>query len=118
MAAYEIDGRKRLLPALGPSPLGSIGVDQVRGLIAAQAERVEAGKVAAKTVNNTLGHTGGVPERGGRGRLDRSNPAPRVERLPRAHIERDYLRLHEIPLYLDSCVGSTGHWRSCWSARA
>jgi integrase len=27
----------------------------------------------------------------------------RVERLPPAHIEREYLRLHEIPLYLDSC---------------
>jgi len=32
------------------------------------------------------------------------NPALRVERLPAAHIEREYLRLHEIPLYLESCV--------------
>jgi site-specific recombinase XerD len=27
----------------------------------------------------------------------------KVERLPPAHIEREYLRLHEIPLYLSSC---------------
>jgi len=26
-----------------------------------------------------------------------------VPRLPAAHIEREYLRLHEIPVYLDSC---------------
>ena len=32
-----------------------------------------------------------------------ANPALRVERLPAAHIEREYLRLHEIPIYLDSC---------------
>jgi integrase len=27
-----------------------------------------------------------------------------VQRLPPAHIEREYLRLHEIPLYLESCA--------------
>lgn len=32
-----------------------------------------------------------------------TNPAMRVERLPPEHTEREYLRLHEIPLYLDSC---------------
>jgi integrase len=31
------------------------------------------------------------------------NPALRVQRLPPAHIERDYLRLDEIPRYLDAC---------------
>ena len=33
-----------------------------------------------------------------------SNPALGIERLPPAHIEHDYLRLHEIPLYLDACL--------------
>ncbi len=32
-----------------------------------------------------------------------TNPALDVPKLPAAHIERDYLRLQEIPLYLDSC---------------
>jgi integrase len=32
-----------------------------------------------------------------------TNPALRVERLPAAGIEREYLRLREIPIYLDSC---------------
>ena len=54
-SAYEIDGRKRMLPVLGALPLSGIGVDQVRNLIADLAELVEAGEVSAKTVNNTLG---------------------------------------------------------------
>ncbi len=32
-----------------------------------------------------------------------TNPAIGVPRFPRTHTERDYLRLHEIPVYLDSC---------------
>jgi integrase len=32
-----------------------------------------------------------------------ANPILRVDRLPAAHIEREYLRLYEIPIYLDSC---------------
>jgi integrase len=32
-----------------------------------------------------------------------SSPAVRVPRLPPAHIEREYLRLEEIPRYLDGC---------------
>jgi integrase len=31
------------------------------------------------------------------------NPAFSVQRLPPSHIERDYLRLGEIPRYLDGC---------------
>ena len=33
-----------------------------------------------------------------------TNPASDVERLPRAHVERHYLRLQEIPTYLDACL--------------
>jgi integrase len=33
-----------------------------------------------------------------------ANPALRVQRLPPAHIEREYLRLNEIPHYLDACT--------------
>lgn len=103
-SAYEIDGRKRLLPVLGSSPLGSIGVDQVRSLMAELAELVAAGEVSAKTVNNTLGTLVVCLNAAVEDGLIAANPAQRVERLPRAHIERDYLRLHEIRPYIASCV--------------
>jgi integrase len=100
---YEINGRLRLLPALGDVPLGRLGVEDVRAWMEGQAEGVEAGEVAVKTVNNALGTLvvclNGAVEDG----LIAANPALRVPRLPAAHIERDYLRLHEIGGYLDSC---------------
>jgi integrase len=100
---YEINGRLRLLPALGDVPLGRLGVEDVRAWMDVQAEGVEAGDVAVKTVNNALGTLvvclNGAVEDG----LIAANPALRVPRLPAAHIERDYLRLHEIGGYLDSC---------------
>ncbi len=100
---YEINGRLRLLPALGDVPLGRLGVEDVRAWMDGQAEGVEAGEAAVKTVNNALGTLvvclNGALEDG----LIAGNPALRVPRLPAAHIERDYLRLHEIPVYLDSC---------------
>jgi integrase len=101
--AYEIDGRKRLLPAFEPLPLGRMGVEQVRAWFEGQAETVTAGKVAAKTVNNTLGTLVVCLNAAVEDGLMAANPALRVPRLPPAHIEREYLRLHEIPLYLDSC---------------
>ena len=68
-----------------------------------QAEGVEAGEVAVKTVNNALGTLvvclKGAVEDG----LIAANAALRVPRLPAAHIEPEYLRLHEIGRYLDSC---------------
>src|ERR1700686_4497712 len=52
---YEIPGRKRLVPALGAVQLGRLGVEEVRALVDELAEGVEAGDLAPKTVNNTLG---------------------------------------------------------------
>ncbi len=69
-----------------------------------QAELVEAGEVAAKTVNNTLGTLVVCLNAAVKDRVIARNPALGIERLPAAHIEHDYLRLHEIPLYLDCCV--------------
>ena len=102
--AYEVDGRYRLLPVLGPIPLGRIGVEDVRGLVAELADQVAAEEVAAKTVNNTLGTLVVCLNAAVEDGLIATNPAMRVERLPAAHIEREYLRLREIPLYLDSCA--------------
>jgi hypothetical protein len=43
-AGYEIAGRKRLPPALGPRSLGELSVDDVREFVADLAEEVEAGR--------------------------------------------------------------------------
>jgi len=100
---YEINGRRRLSPALGDVQLGRLGVEQVQAWMEEQAEGVEAGEVAAKTVNNALGTLVVCLNAALADGLIAANPALRVPRLPAAHIEREYLRLHEIPVYLDSC---------------
>ena len=43
------------LPAFGARSLGELSVDDVREFVAELAEEVEAGELAAKTVNNALG---------------------------------------------------------------
>jgi integrase len=102
-AAYEIDGRKRLLPAFADVRLGSLSVDHIRAFVADQAEAVEAGERAPKTVNNTLATLVVCLNDALEDGLIVANPALRVDRLPAAHVEREYLRLHEIPIYVDSC---------------
>jgi hypothetical protein len=69
-----------------------------------QAEAVEAGEVAPKTVNNALGTLVVCLNAAVKDRVIAANPAIGVERLPRAHIERHYLRLQEISPYLDACL--------------
>jgi integrase len=102
-AAYERDGRLRLLPALSDVSLGSLDVERVRDLMNGWAEAVEADEIAPKTINNTLATLVVCLNSAVEDGLIASNPAVRVPRLPPAHIEREYLRLQEIPLYLDSC---------------
>ena len=101
--AYERDGRLRLLPAMESLPLGRIEVEHVRDLVDELAESMEAGEIAPKTINNTLGTLVVCLNAAVKDRLMPFNPALQVPRLPPANIERDYLRLHEIPVYLDSC---------------
>lgn len=100
---YEIHGRRRLLPAFGSRSLGELSVDDIRDFVAECAEAVEAGDLAAKTVNNALGTLVVCLNAAVEDGLIALNPALRVQRLPPAHIERDYLRLDEIPRYLDAC---------------
>ncbi len=104
-AGYEIAGRKRLVPAFGARSLGTLSVDDIREFVAELAEDVEAGELAAKTVNNALGTLVVCLNSAVDDGLLSVNPALRVQRLPPAHIERDYLRLDEIPRYLDACSG-------------
>jgi integrase len=101
--AYERDGRLRLLPALAEVPLPRLDVECVRELMGRWAEAVEAGALAAKTVNNTLGTLVVCLNAAAEDGLIATNPALRVPRLPSGHHERDYLRLEEIPRYLDAC---------------
>jgi integrase len=100
---YEIHGRKRLLPAFGSISLGRLGIEQIRAWIEEQAETVDAGEIAPKTINNTLVTLVVCLNAALKDELIATNPALHVQRLPAAHIEREYLRLHEIRVYLDSC---------------
>ena len=102
-SGYEIAGRKRLVPAFGASSLGELSFDHVREFVADLVEQVEAGALAPKTVNNALGTLVVCMNSAVDDGLLAVNPALRVQRLPPAHIERDYLRLDEIPRYLDGC---------------
>ena len=102
--AYEVDGRKRLLPEFEDVRLDKLDIELVRAWMDEQGERVEAEEVAAKTINNTLGTLVVCLNAAVKDRVIASNPALGIERLPPAHIEHDYLRLHEIPLYLDACM--------------
>jgi integrase len=101
--AYERDGRLRLVPGLGEVPLGRLDVEHVRGLMDEWVEAMEANELAAKTINNSLGTLVVCLNAAVEDGLMVANPALRVKRLPPGHSEREYLRLHEIPLYLDSC---------------
>jgi integrase len=102
-SGYEIAGRKRLLPAFRERPLGELSVDAIREFVAELAGEVETGELAAKTVNNALGTLVVCLNSAVEDGVLAVNPALRVQRLPPAHIEREYLRLDEIPRYLDAC---------------
>jgi hypothetical protein len=106
---YEIHGRLRLVPAFRDRPLGELSVDDIRGFVAGLAEGVEAGEIAAKTVNNALVTLVVCLNDAVQDELLVANPALRVPRLPPAHIEREYLRLNEIPRYLDTCSDLLAH---------
>jgi integrase len=102
--AYDVDGRIRLLPAFRDTRLDKLDIQQVRSWMEQQAEAVEAGEAAPKTVNNALGALVVCLNAAVKDRVIAANPAIGVGRLPRAHIERHYLRLQEIPAYLDACI--------------
>jgi integrase len=101
--AYERDGRLRLVPGLGEIPLGRLDVEHVRSVMDEWVEAMEADELAAKTINNSLGTLVVCLNAAVEDGLIVANPALRVKRLPPGHSEREYLRLHEIPLYLDAC---------------
>lgn len=96
---YEIHGRVRF-GALRPIRLTKLQTVDVERWV---ASLVAEDRWAPKTINNAL-VTLVVCLNAAlkRGKIMR-NPAAGVQRLPDRHIERDYLRLSEIPRYLESC---------------
>ena len=103
---YEVQGRLRLKPFFGGKRLTAITQSDVRRYV---AELAADGTLSAKTINNSiivlrvaLGHA----EEDG---LIARNPAASKPgareriKLPAEHREMDYLRLYEIPVYLDGC---------------
>ncbi len=102
-ADYRRHGEKRIKPFFGQIRLSAVDVQLVKDFVADQVEQVEAGLIAPKTVNNALTCLSTcMKEAVALGKIP-SNPCDHVPHLPERHIERDWLRRHEIPLYLDSC---------------
>ncbi len=103
LSDYRNHGEKRLKPAFGRVRPAELTTADVREWMSEQDEAVEAGLIAPKTVNNALGVLVACLNQAAEDGLIAVNPAARVQRLPLEPAERDWLRLLEIPLYLESC---------------
>jgi integrase len=100
---YRAAGERRLKPYFGPMRLSAIDVQVVRNFAAEMVELVEAGELAPKTVNNTLSCLSTSLKDAVALHKIPSNPCEHIAHLPGSHIERDWLRRSEIPLYLAAC---------------
>jgi integrase len=101
---YDVHGRHRLA-SLRSIKLTKLSTQTVESWLAGLAAEK---RWAPKTINNALATLVACSNDAARkGKLPR-NSAARVQRLPAEHIERDYLRLHEIPAYLDGCEPAYG----------
>jgi integrase len=103
---YRVHGEKRLKPFFGAMKPAAITPADVRRYV---AELVIRAEVSAKTINNSVAvlrvFFAHLEEDGDVVRNPaRSSPGARERiKLPAAHREMDYLRLDEIPRYLDAC---------------
>jgi integrase len=99
-ADYERHGRLRIVPRLGAIRLTAIDEDTIGEWL----DELLDGGSSPKTANNALAVLKSCLKAAvTRGDLLRS-PADGVERLPERHREMDYLRLYEIPRYLEACA--------------
>jgi integrase len=96
-ADYARHGRLRIVPAFGAMKLARIEPDHIEHWL---SELMDTG-LAPKTINNSLTTLASCLKSAVERGLIPRNPASLVERLPDAHREMDYLRLDEIPRYLD-----------------
>ena len=97
---YRTHGIKRLIPEFGAKRLDEIATADVREWLAKASQE---GAYKPKTLNNALGVLVVCLNQAADDRLLQTNPAARVKRLPLGHAEREYLRIHEIDLYLSCC---------------
>src|SRR4051812_38230762 len=103
---YRVHGEQRLKPFFGEMKPAAVTAGDVRRYV---AELVADGRFSAKTINNSLAvlrvFFAHLEEDGDVTRNPvRSTPGARERiKLPAAHREMDYLRLEEIPRYVDAC---------------
>jgi integrase len=97
---YRRHGELRILPHLGQRKLTSLAAPELREWL---VELAESGEWAPKTLNNSLKALVVCLNHAVADGLLGANPAAYVQALPLGHIERDYLRLHEIRPYLQAC---------------
>ena len=97
---YEDAGEIRLKPAFKGVALRKLDYEVIDDQV---TEWDECGDWAPKTINNTLGALSSFLTDMVKARKIAQNPAQFVERLDEEQIERDWLRPHEIPVYLDAC---------------
>jgi integrase len=101
-----VHGERRLKPFFGAMRPAAVTPTDVRRYV---ADLVAAGELSPKTINNSLAvlrvFFAHLVEDGDVARNPaRSAPGARERiKLPAAHREMDYLRVHEIPRYLDAC---------------
>jgi integrase len=97
---YEIHGRLRIKPFFGNARVADVDQDLIERWVVDLSDA----ELSAKTINNAFGVLvtclNHAVERG----AITGNPALRVTRLPDEHREMDYLRLDEIPRYLEACA--------------
>jgi len=74
--AYEVDGRKRLLPEFAEVRLDKLNAELVRAWIAEQAGKVEAGEVVGQDDQQHTRHARRLPERRDQGSRDRQQSRP------------------------------------------
>jgi integrase len=104
IADLESHGRKRLLPAFGDAQLARLDETAVRRWMAEMAKDVEAGRISAKTINNARTCLSVALNEACRRGLVPRNPCTNVRALPVERTELDYLRLDEIPKYIEACA--------------
>ena len=97
-------GCRRLVPFFGSDPLSKIDEDRVREWLGVMVERVEAGELRPKTVNNARTCLSVALNEACRRGLIPRNPCAAVPALPIDRHELDYLRLDEIGPYVDACI--------------
>ena len=93
---YRRHGERRILPHLGHRKLTALTTPELRDWL---LDLYESGDWAPKTLNNALTTLVVCLNHAVADGAIAFNPALAVQALPLGHIERDYLRLHEIGPY-------------------